>query len=42
MLLKSDGRAAACGGNDNGESDIPVPGKGLTYTQVEVGGTPCY
>merc|ERR1719356_208975 len=37
VLLRSDGSAVACGGNDDGECEIPALMEGLTYTQVAAG-----
>ena len=37
VLLKSDGSAVTCGGNDTGQCDIPALTDGLIYTQVAAG-----
>ena len=38
MLLKSDGTAAAFGGNGAGQCNIPALPEGVTYTQAAAGG----
>ena len=37
MLLRSDGTAVACGGNDQGQCSIPPLKEGMSYTQVSAG-----
>ena len=37
VLLKSDGTAAACGGNRDGQCDIPALGGEAKYTQAAAG-----
>jgi hypothetical protein len=38
VLLRSDGSAVACGGNNYGQCDIPPLEEGLSYLQVSAGG----
>ena len=38
VLLRSDGRAVACGYNGDGQCTLPEPGDGVSYTQVAAGG----
>ena len=37
VLLRSDGKAVACGENRNGQCTFPEPGEGVIYTQVAAG-----
>ena len=37
VLLRSDGQAVACGGNEKGQAFMPKPGKGLDYVAVAGG-----
>ena len=38
VLLRSDGRAVACGRNSDGQCNIPPLFRGLSYSQVSAGG----
>ena len=38
VLLRSDGRAVACGGNFEGQCNIPELEVGVEYVQVSAGG----